>query len=495
MLFYSLTYVFLFLPVVFAIFQYLKKIDSNYGKLWLLFASLGFYYYWKPEYISVLLGSIVINYYLSRCIVRLNGRKLLGINPYLALGIAFNVGLLGFFKYYNFFLGGISFALGANFSLLNYVLPLGISFFTFQQIAYLVDCSKGMPHTTSFRNYSLFVSFFPQLIAGPIVHHREMMPQFERQSDQCLDQESILAGLVLFSIGFFKKVMIADYVGAIANLGFGSKFSGEAVDAWIASLSYTFQLYYDFSGYTDMALGSALLFNIRLPQNFNSPYKSKSIQEFWATWHMTLSRWLKEYVYIPLGGNRCGRTRLAFNLMTTFLIGGIWHGAGWTFIVWGGLHGCATIIHRLWQLAGKYRFPGWLAWGTTFFFINLTWVFFRADSLTRANEMVKSMLGFGAVSMPQALESIMRSLFPSGTIDSVSFYDSPLPPDIAVVLPLIAFLTFFFPNSMQLVGIIGQQRERLSTLLVVFCSILFLCTSWMLIAGDASESTFIYFNF
>ena len=264
----------------------------------------------------------------------------------LIIGITLNLFLLGYFKYANFFIENINIAFNFNANPTNLLLPLAISFFTFQQIAYLVDSYKKETNEYSFLNYALFVSFFPQLIAGPIVHHKEMMPQFMNVSNKVKNYRNIAMGLFIFSIGLFKKVVIADTFAVWATQGFDVASTLNLFEAWATSLSYTFQLYFDFSGYTDMAIGLALLFNIRLPINFNSPYKATNIQDFWRRWHISLSTWLRDYLYIPLGGSR--KLRNYLNLLIVFLIGGIWHGAGWTFIVWGAMHALASIFIRYW---------------------------------------------------------------------------------------------------------------------------------------------------
>jgi len=245
---------------------------------------------------------------------------------------------------------------GAKLNLIHIALPLAISFFTFQQIAYLVDSYRGGVKTYGFLNYSIFVTFFPQLIAGPIVQRKEMMGQFERTENRHVNWENIYAGLVIFSMGLFKKVFVADTFAVWATAGFDQAASLNFAEAWITSLSFTLQIYFDFSGYTDMAMGSARFFNIRLPENFNSPYKAINIQDFWRRWHMTLSRWLRDYLFIPLGGSRCGEMKIFRNLMITFILGGLWHGAGWTFVIWGAMHGTAGVVHRVWRRSGFKAF-------------------------------------------------------------------------------------------------------------------------------------------
>ena len=366
----------------------------------------------NPSYLPLILGSILFNYKLG-VLLSEDRRTVTHKKGFLWFGILANLALLGYYKYADFFIENINTLFGSDIPLLHLLLPLAISFFTFQQIAYLVDSFHGETKSYNFLNYTLFVTFFPQLIAGPIVHHKEMMPQFEKAENQIFNHDNIAKGLFIFSMGLFKKVVIADTFAIWATQGFDSATTLNLIEAWITSLSYTFQLYFDFSGYTDMAIGAALLFNIRLPINFNSPYKALSIQDFWRRWHITLSRFLKEYIYIPLGGNRKGEFRTYTNLFTTFLLGGIWHGAGWTFIFWGFLHGLALVIHRAWNKMGG-KLPTLLAWFITFNFINIAWVFFRAKEWDDAIKVLKGMVGMTGVALPQFLSQKLSFLHAYG---------------------------------------------------------------------------------
>jgi len=327
----------------------------------------------------------------------------------LIFGISCNIGLLGYFKYSDFFLQGINSVFDGKIELLYLALPLAISFFTFQQIAYLVDSFRGETKEYDFLNYAVFVTFFPQLIAGPIVHHKEMMPQFEKIKNKIINYKNISKGIFIFSIGLFKKVVIADTFAIWATNGFDKAETLTLIEAWATSLAYTFQLYFDFSGYTDMAIGLALLFNIKLPINFNSPYKAVNIQEFWRRWHITLSRFLKDYIYIPLGGNRNDEYQTYSNLIVTFLIGGLWHGAGWTFILWGFLHGAALILHRVWKKL-EFKIPKILAWFITFNFVNIAWVFFRAKEFEDAMKILQGMSGFNGMILPTILYAKLNFL-------------------------------------------------------------------------------------
>jgi alginate O-acetyltransferase complex protein AlgI len=362
------------------------------SKVWLAVSSLFFYCWWDIRYLPLLLGSIAFNYIMGRTIGGLQQPGARSRQITLFAAITVNVLLLGYFKYADFFLTNANALLHQDFKLLHIVLPLGISFFTFTQIAYLVDAYRGTAKEYNIVSYVLFVTFYPHLIAGPILHHKEMMPQFDRLRSKRFNSGNAAKGLFLFSIGLFKKVVIADSFSPIAANGFDTLAKLDFVQGWTTSLAYTIQLYYDFSGYSDMAIGIALLFNIKLPVNFDSPYKAVSIQDFWRRWHMTLSRFLRDYIYIPLGGSRKGTARTHINSMLTMLIGGLWHGAGWTFVFWGFLHGLAQFIHRIWGKTG-IRMPKWLAWFITFQFINFAWVFFRAKSWDDAIKVLKGMAG------------------------------------------------------------------------------------------------------
>jgi D-alanyl-lipoteichoic acid acyltransferase DltB (MBOAT superfamily) len=390
-LFNSYEYLLLFLPTAAAIFFLLNRfVSTTVAKFWLVAASLAFYSWWGLAYLPLIIISILVNYGVGTALACAHlapfSRKAL-----LAAGLAFNLVLLGYFKYANFVVDNTNSLAGTSFHLDRIVLPLAISFFTFQKIAYLVDSYHRKTLGYNFLSYALFVTFFPQLIAGPIVHHKEIVPQFSDSKAALLHVGNIATGLCILSIGLFKKVMIADTFAGYVSNGFDTDGVLQCVDAWAASLSYSFQLYFDFSGYTDMAIGSALIFNIRLPINFNSPYQATDIQDFWRRWHITLSRFLRDYVYIPLGGNRSGELSTYLNLFLTFLVGGLWHGASWMFVIWGGMHGVAIVLHRVWSRYGG-QMPAAPAWFVTFSFVNVTWIFFRAKDLHSAKRVLASMI-------------------------------------------------------------------------------------------------------
>jgi len=404
MLFNSYEFIFAFLPATFFIYFYLNQknlIDISKG--FLVFSSLFFYSWWNIVYLPLILVSMFFNYSIGTTLSKYK-ENLVSKKSILIFGIICNIILLGYFKYSDFFIENYNTVFNTNSNLLNLALPLAISFFTFQQIAYLVDSYRNETSEYNFLNYSLFVTFFPQLIAGPIVHHKEMMPQFSQNKNKSMIYQNIATGLFIFSIGLFKKVIIADTFAVWATKGFDIATTLNVFEAWATSLSYTFQLYFDFSGYADMAIGIALLFNIRLPINFNSPYKALSIQDFWRRWHMTLSRFLRDYIYIPLGGNKKGDFRTYVNLFATFLIGGIWHGAGWTFVFWGTIHGLGIVIHKLWNKFGVKLWK-WVAWLLTFNFINITWVFFRAKEWDDAIKVLKGMFSLDHIVLPQFLSN------------------------------------------------------------------------------------------
>jgi len=481
MLFNSFEYIFAFLPLTFLLYFSLAKVRIKAAKIVLILASLFFYAWWKLEYIPILLGSIIFNFTLGNLIREDKLKRFLSKKSVLIFGIAANLALLGYYKYADFFIENVNNALGKDYDSLNLLLPLAISFFTFQQITYLVDSYKGDIKKHSFLSYSLFVTFFPQLIAGPIVHHKEMIPQFESKLNWVKDYKNIVMGIFIFSLGLFKKVMIADQFAVWATAGFNSSTALSLLEAWATSLSYTFQLYFDFSGYTDMAIGAALLFNIKLPFNFNSPYKALNIQNFWRRWHMTLTRFLTEYIYIPLGGNRHGTTRTSINIMLVFLIGGMWHGAGWTFIFWGFLHGLALIIHRTW-LGLSITMPKWIAWFITFNFVNVAWVFFRAKDFEDALKVLKGMFS-GNLVLPEMLAGKLSFLQSYGIEFGALSGVTPF----SVLFIVAGFIVVLFTKNTQQL----MQNNVVSTSKMLLSAILFTLS----VLSFYKVSEFIYFNF
>lgn len=489
MLFNSYEFIFLFLPITFFIYFWLNaKRLTQASKGWMVFASLFFYSWWNIIYLPLILGSILFNFTVGSSISRMGSvvvQQKISRKVILAFGIVSNILLLGYFKYMDFFITNANTALGIQWNLFHIALPLGISFFTFTQIAYLIDAYHDEVKEMDYLNYTLFVTFFPHLLAGPILHHKEMMPQFNSLKNKVMNYQNISAGIFLFSIGLFKKIVIADTFAQWANAGFETTQMLNLFEAWATSLSYTFQLYFDFSGYTDMALAVAFLFNIRLPINFNSPYKALNIQDFWRRWHITLSRFLRDYIYIPLGGNRYGEFRTYANLFTVFLIGGLWHGASWMFIIWGALHGIAIVIHRAWHQMG-YKMKTWLGWFITFNFINVTWIFFRAKEWEGAKNILLGMMGQNGFMLPEKFAKYF-TLAPSEFIQFGTVFEhinGKAQTFIYIIGTFIIILSF--KNSMQY-----WENFRPTRLNLAFTIILFLTAISMM--SRASE--FLYFNF
>jgi alginate O-acetyltransferase complex protein AlgI len=488
MLFNSYEFIFAFLPITFFIYFYLNhKRLTEASKGFLVCSSLFFYSWWNVSYLPIILSSMTFNYVIGRSLNKTCNNKGKGFSrkSILIFGIVFNLSLLGYFKYADFFIENINIAFSVNANPLHLLLPLAISFFTFQQIAYLVDNYKQETKEYDFLNYALFVTFFPQLIAGPIVHHKVMMPQFAKIRNKVKNYQNIAMGIFIFSIGLFKKVVIADTFAVWATSGFDVATTLNLFEAWATSLSYTFQLYFDFSGYTDMAIGLALLFNIRLPINFNSPYKANNIQDFWRRWHITLSRFLRDYVYIPLGGNRKGEFRSYNNLMVTFVIGGLWHGAGWTFVFWGFLHGLALIIQRLWGKLG-FKLWTWLAWFVTFNFVNIAWVFFRAREWEDAAKVLSSMFSLNNIVLPASLEKKLIFLT-DFNINFGSFVGNILGSFYTPVWLFFGFiLILMFDNSIQ-----NLNNFQLNYKTISLAAFVFIFSTLSL--NKVSE--FLYFNF
>ena len=464
MLFNSYNFIFLFLPVTFFGFFIVGARNHLYGAGWLTLASLFFYGWWNPIYVTLLLASIAFNYCVGVLIARNHQTEWApGKKAFLIIGIAANLLLLGYYKYANFFLGTVNNLAGAHWSLGEIILPLGISFFTFTQIAFLVDTYHGKVREYNFVHYALFVSYFPHLIAGPVLHHKEMMPQFANPETYRRNYDHIAVGLTFFAIGLFKKAVLADGIAPFANTGFAVAASGQPLtlfEAWGGALAYTFQLYFDFSGYSDMAIGLSRLFGIRLPLNFDSPYKATNIIDFWRRWHMTLSRFLRDYLYFSLGGNRRGKARRYMNLMLTMLLGGLWHGAGWTFVIWGGLHGCYLIANHAWhalrERLGYPVGPGTqlgtvLARTFTFLAVVVGWVFFRAPNVDAALTMLSGMIGLHGLALPTGfagylgpLPVLLGRMGIHFTLDGGTNF-------VLTYLWVTAlfFVAFFLPNSQQ----------------------------------------------
>jgi len=498
MIFSSWQFILVFLPVSFLFYFWLNHTRLIIaGKVWLVCASLFFYAYWDIKYLPLILGSIFLNFAIGTGLAQAHEQSIREAKPHrsvnrrvvLATGIVANLLLLGYFKYTDFLISNINVVLGASFVPSNIVLPLAISFFTFTQIVYLVDSYRGETAEYDLLNYSLFVTFFPHLIAGPIVHHRQIMPQFASRWTLTRRYSNILKGLFIFSIGLFKKVVIADTFAVWATAGFDGGHPLGFFSAWATSLSYTFQLYFDFSGYCDMAIGASLLFNIWLPINFNSPYKALDIQDFWRRWHITLSHFLRDYLYVPLGGNRNGEYRTYLNIFITFVLGGLWHGATWMFVIWGAMHGCALVIHRMWRALGR-PLPPVLAWIATFAFVNFAWVFFRAKTLDDALRVLRGMIDFRSVFSYTSKTVPTSDLAWGGWLSDVllNYMPASLIGQVPVYLAIFgAFVLIAQKNSMEMAsGPIGARK-------LTYGVILFATAMYFMLA--ATSSVFLYFNF
>ena len=383
MLFNSYYFIFLFFPIALAGYYLLNYVNRyRTANIFLIGMSLWFYGYFNVSYLLIICNSIIANFLIAKAMEYFS-EKLSVKKAILLLGICANIAVIFYFKYFDFFLENINALFHRSFELKHILLPLGISFFTFQQLSYLVDSYRGETKDYSFDEYALFVSFFPQLIAGPIVLHNETIPQFRKPENRKMNYVNFSKGMYIFALGLFKKVIIADTFGKTSDYGFLIVPSLNTLEAFLVSLCYMFQLYFDFSGYCDMAIGISAMFNIDLPQNFNSPYKADSITDFWDRWHMSLTRFLRTYIYFPLGGNRKGRIRTYVNIMAVFLVSGIWHGANWTFILWGALHGVLNCLNRLFHRQwSKLCKP--VRWGATFLAVDFLWIIFRADNIGTA---------------------------------------------------------------------------------------------------------------
>ncbi len=390
MLFSSYSFILYFFPACFLLSLLFRRFSNfKYHVLLLIAASLVFYAFGNVYYLILILGSIGFNYSMAKVITGHQDRKKL----FLWLGVGANIALLTYYKYTNFFVETFNQITDGS-VLYNVVLPIGISFYTFQQIMYLVDSYKGKVEQHDFKTYVLYIAFFPQLIAGPIVCHKDFFHQLRDKSLAIDTPKNLAIGLSFFTYGLFKKIVIADQLeAAFINPVFDASMAGSVTfwEAWVGTVAYAFQIYYDFSGYSDMALGLGKCFGIELPQNFNSPYKSKSLREFWRRWHMTLSFFLRDYLYIPLGGNRVAEWRKNFNIVLTMFLAGLWHGAGWGFMIWGFLHGVGIAINHYLAKAGKLNRIPFLNWVFTFAFVCLCWVAFRSESMSSMVEMWVSM--------------------------------------------------------------------------------------------------------
>lgn len=459
MFFHSTPFLFVFLPVVLGGYVFLEGVRPvMWRQAWLLGASLVFYGWANPAVLALLLPLTLVNYRFGKV---LSGPRAPGGLWLVGLAVGLNVGVLAYFKYTGFLIGNLNALLRTQIFVGTILLPLGISFLTFMQIAWLVASRRREAVPCNYFEFLLYSMFFPQVVSGPIVYQRESLPQFRIGRTPSGRAADICAGTTLFVMGLGKKVLIADPLAPWADSVFEAAAGGQTIGlatAWIGALAYTFQIYFDFSGYSDMAIGTARLFGIRLPLNFNSPYKAGSARGFWRRWHMTLSRFLRDYVYIPLGGNRCSATRRSLNLFLTMLLGGFWHGAGWTFLLWGALHGVFLVVNHAWaSLAASRRIPGaWMLKGAggcllTFVAVLVAWVFFRAPRPADAGAILSGLAGLNGVSVPGdavldkcpvALASMLGALgIPSGISEAMF-----------ASLALLSLMVFLLPNSQQILA-------------------------------------------
>jgi D-alanyl-lipoteichoic acid acyltransferase DltB (MBOAT superfamily) len=478
MLFNSYPFIFLFLPVALAGYFALGRLGNLAAVIWLALASLAFYSFSNWPFVALLLASIAFNYGIGWLLIarplRDRARR-----AAVTVGVAGDLLVLGIFKYGGFLAANLNAVFSTGF-MVDILLPVGISFYTFTQIAFLVDAFRGNVARYRLPHYALFVTYFPHLIAGPILHHRDMIPQFERAEAKRPDPHLILCGLIIFAIGLFKKTCLADGIQPLVSLAFGAD-APSFDQAWIGALAYTFQLYFDFSGYSDMAIGISLMFGVFLPLNFNSPYKARSIIDFWRRWHMTLSQFLRDYLYIPLGGNRRGRVMRYVNLMLTMALGGLWHGAAWTFVIWGGLHGAYLCINHAWNhfvpaIAPRFAPAANLAaLVLTFLSVVVAWVFFRADGLV------------SAITVLSRMADPTQIVFGGAEIRA------------AMLILVYAAVAWFAPNTQTIMGYDHKNRSVGEALGAWRMRPVFLYASATVLAfgilGIQQHSEFIYFRF
>ena len=496
MLFNSYAFIFAYFPIVLLGFFLIGWRNTRAAAGFLGLASLFFYGYWSLEALPLLLASICWNYWFGLQLTPQPGRSDAGRKRMLIASLVLNLGVLAVFKYADFFINSVNFGLTSAhiepLPLLHWILPIGISFYTFTQIAFLVDCWQGKVRERSFVHYVLFVTYFPHLIAGPVLHHAQMMPQFANPATYRINLDKVALGLAIFTFGLAKKLLIADKMGEYADMVFNGVAAGTVptlATSWFGVLAYTLQIYFDFSGYSDMAVGLSLCFGIWLPLNFNSPYKSTSIIDFWRRWHISLSTFLRDYLYIPLGGNRKGEARRYINLFLTMLLGGLWHGAAWTFVVWGALHGFYLTINHLWnQFVRKGKAPSrWtlpLRWGLTFLCVMIAWVVFRADSMTTAMHLYKGMLGLNGVSMSAFSEFVIPYRKPE------FFQTMLLALVICLALPPTIALQRWVPNIARLAA-----RPRLGAAATIATATFTVVLLALSISKLGTYSPFLYFQF
>ncbi len=493
MIFTSYEYLLFFLPLMVFGYYFFTAKSRSAGISWIILGSFFFYATWDPIYLLLLGGSIAVNYVIGLWIRQSNQLKA-NSKFKLALGISFNIILLSYYKYTNFTINLVNDIIGTTYHLEHIVLPLAISFFTFQQIAWLMDQYRGDIVSCSFSEYVCAVVFFPHLIAGPIVRYAHLVPQFQDNSLRKIHWENIAKGFFFICCGAFKKIVIADSLSQYVSYGFDSDMVFTFIPAWELALSYCFQIYFDFSGYCDVAIGSALLMNFNLPENFHSPYKAKNIQEFWRTWHITLGDFLTRYLYIPLGGSQKGLRRTCINVFLVMAISGIWHGAGYGFILWGILHGSAMVIHRLWKHYNmKMHYT--LGWLITFTFVTLTWVFFRALDLDSAFRIYRGLFGLNGITLPEVFETYLPAFLPFQYVNSEALFSTGTS---GVFMPIVLLLTSFILVLLgreinTLWNKVNWEHKSTPVLLALASGVLLFITFSKMIIVPHTE--FIYFNF
>lgn len=481
MLFNSYEFIFLYLPFSIVGYFYFGKRNIKWATLWLVIVSFLFYGWFDYRFVPLLFISICFNYFIGKRIeIGKYKRK------WLFAGIAVNIFVLGYFKYTGFFVENINLLYGSKLiNLERIILPLGISFFTFTQTGYLVDAYRGETRNDSFLTYCEFVTIFPHLIAGPIINHKHMLPQFLNLNNFKINYDNVAKGITLFAIGLFKKVMIADTLSQWVGDVFVRANDLSCIEAWIGALGYTLQLYFDFSAYSEMAIGLGLMLNMIFPVNFDSPYQARNIIEFWHRWHMTLGNWVKNYLYIPLGGNCYGELIKMRNLLLSMVLIGFWHGAGWTYIFWGAMHGFALVINHQWRRF-NVQLPDKFSRVITFIFVMIAWVFFRAESFQDAISVLKAMLDIYNIRLPQ--ESLIgKMLYNYGIVYSNLLWTMDVSIEkILLFIIMLLYLVFRIPNPMVII----EKMECNKTWLIITIVLL-----QIVIYNLSQNSEFLYFQF
>lgn len=480
MSFNSYIFILCLLPISFIGYFALSRKKQEYGLLWMAASSLVFYAWAGISILLLFIASLILNYIFTLFIKRNNSKLIL------ALGIILNVIILIYFKYSGFLVQNINALFNTDFIFKNIALPLGISFFTFTQISWLASTYRGETRDYSLLEYVLFISYFPKMAEGPIALHGDILPQFRDKSRKTIDYDNISRGIMIFVLGLFKKLMIADTLGKAVDWGFNNVPDLYSMDIWIVMLCYTLQIYFDFSGYCDMAAGVSLLFNIELPVNFNSPYKALSITDFWKRWHISLTSFLRKYVYFPLGGSRRGTVRTYINMMIVFIISGIWHGANWTFILWGALHGACQVLHRIFRKPFDKIFAP-VRWFITFLFVNIAWLLFRADSVAQWWYMVGKAFGIKYRTMHEELVSVFKIPRLRSVLSAIGIAYSDMGVYVfgmVLMLILCMFICLVPRNNLE-----RQYKTNIWTLAVTM--VLFM----VCLLSLSNVTSFLYFNF